>query len=425
MRKSKHIYEEIKAKIESMSIIESHDHLGPDFDGEWPRFDLCDLLFHNLNPDLTTAGMPGVGSHAHTPWDPGIKEAQKKWSVISPYIQNIENMASYKALIRGLKTVYDFPDNTINDNNWKKLNDQVVTAYQRKDWIDHVLQKKGNIRAAVVDMDTLDTDREYLLPSMKMDFMMMQGSDYTGLAKLEGKYDVSLSQFQDLLNLIHRVFKRFVDGGAVAIKSVAAYYRSIYYSEVKEKAARTIFNKGLQNISEDEKIKLQNFIMHYICQLTEESGLPIQFHTGKLAWNFQNVTDTNPVHLTLLLQKYPRLRFDIFHGGIPYTGEFGVMANNYPNAFLDLNGMQWTSFEIARQCLNEWMEMVPQNKIMWGADSYRVYEGTLGQALYFREILSDVLTEKVISGLYDFDFAVELAKKILYENATNFFSIGK
>jgi len=422
MRKSD-VYEDIKNIIDAIPVIESHDHFSPDPDGEWPKFDLCDVLFHNLNPDLTASGMPGGGSHAHTPWGPEIQETEKKWRFFSPYMQNIENMASYRALMRGLKAVYDFPYTSIDDRNWAILNEQVVVAYRRKDWIDYVLQKQGKIFAAVVDMDTLLTDRDYLLPSMKMDFLMMQGSDYIGIKKLEENYDVNLSYLEDLLTLIRQVFQEFVDGGAVAIKSVAAYYRTIYYSEVNENTARNIFLKGLQHISMDEKEKLQNFIMHEICRLSENSGLPMQFHTGKLAWNFQNIENTNPVHLSILMNKYPKLRFDIFHGGIPYTGEFGVLANNYPNAFLDINGMQWTSFEISRRCLSEWIEMVPQNKIMWGADSYRVYEGTLGQVIYFKEMLAGVLAEKVHNGLYDYDFAVELAKKVLYSNAFDFFDI--
>lgn len=423
MKEKAGIYSDIKAVVDTLPIVESHDHFGPDPDGRWPRFDLCDILFHNLNPDLTASGMPGIGSHAATPWRQGAQEASEKWKYIAPYMPNIENMVSYKALLRGLKAVYEFPYEFIDDKNWAMLNEQIVAAYKRNDWIDHVLREKGNIQAAVVDMDTLSTDRDYLLPAMKMDFLMMQGSDPEGLRKLEARFNVSLSMFQNLLDLIRSVFQQFREGGVVAIKSVAAYYRTIRYSDVTEPTAKGIFNRGLQHISQDEKMILQDFIMNEICRLTAESGLPIQFHTGKLAWNFQIIENTNPVHLTTLLKKYPHLRFDIFHGGIPYTGEFGVMANNYPNAYLDINGMQWTSLEISRRCLSEWVEMVPQNKIMWGADSYRVYEGALGQVLYFREMLSDVLAEKIYAGLYSFDFAVELAKRILSGNAIQFFSL--
>ena len=417
------IYEKIKSVIDTLPIVESHDHFAPDPNGEWPRFDLGDILFHNLNSELTVSGMPGIGSHAETPWPQGTQDTAKKWSVVAPYMRNIENMVSYQALLRGFKAVYDFPYVNITDDNWAMLNEQIVAAYQRENWIDYVLREKANIRAAVVDMDTLATGRDYLFPAMKMDFLMMQGSDPVGIKNLEQKYDVSLGTFQALLDLMHSVFQQYREGGAVAIKSVAAYYRTIDYTDVTEAMARGIFDKGLQNISKDEKKILQDFIMNEICRLTAESGLPIQFHTGKLAWNFQYIENTNPVHLTGLMRKFRGLRFDIFHGGIPYTGEFGVLANNYPNAYLDINGMLWTSLEISRHCLSEWLEMVPQNKIMWGADSYQVYEGALGQVFYFREILAEVLADKVASGLYSFDFAIELAKKIMYENVLSFFAL--
>jgi hypothetical protein len=417
------IYSGLKAIIDTFPIVESHEHFAPDPIGEWPRFDLCDILFHNLNADLTASGMPGIGTHAKAPWPEGTQVAFEKWKVIAPYVRNIENMVSYKALLKGIKAVYDFPYENINDSNWSMLNEQVAAAYRRENWIDHVLSEKGKIRAAVVDMDTLKPGRDYLLPAMKMDFLMMQGSDPAMIGKLEERYNVSLNTFLQLLDLIRTVFQQFSNGGAVAIKSVAAYYRTIHYTDVTETTAKSIYEKGLQLLSSDEKKLLQDFIMNEICRLTAESGLPIQFHTGKLAWNFQHVENTNPVHLTTLLKKYPALRFDIFHGGIPYTGEFGVLANNYPNAYLDLNGMQWTSLEISRRCLSEWLEMVPQNKIMWGADSYRVYEGALGQVLYFREMLADVLSDKVFTGLYSFDFSIELAKKIMYENALSFFAL--
>ncbi len=425
MKKQSDIYTNIKAVIDTLPIVESHDHFAPDPNGEWPRFDLCDILFHNLNSDLTASGMPGIGSHAETPWPPGTQDTAQKWSVVAPYMRNIENMVSYKALLRGFKMVYDFPYENIDDDNWEVLNEQIIPAYQRTDWIDYVLGEKGKVLAAVVDMDTLATGKNFLFPAMKMDFLMMQGVDSEGIKKLEQRFNVSLSRFLDLLDLIHSVFQHFKEGGTVAIKSVAAYYRTIDYTDVAEATAKGIFDKGLKNISQNEKKILQDFIMNEICRLAEESGLPIQFHTGKLAWNFQFIENTNPVHLTVLMKKYPGLRFDIFHGGIPYTGEFGVLANNYPNAYLDINGMQWTSLEISQRCLSEWLEMVPQNKIMWGADSYRVYEGALGQILYFREILSEVLADKVSAGLYGFDFAIELAQKIMYENALTFFALRK
>ena len=163
--------ERLRMAIDTFPVISTHEHLGPDPDGAWPQFDLCDLFFHVLNADLTAAGMPGIGSHAQTPWPPDTTDAAIKWKAIQPYLKNIHNMASFKGLLLGLKKIHDFPHNTIDDSNWAILNEQVVAAYQRDDWIDYVLREKCNLKAAIVDMDTVTMDRDYLFPAIKL-FML-------------------------------------------------------------------------------------------------------------------------------------------------------------------------------------------------------------------------------------------------------------
>lgn len=423
MTKIEKLTERFRALIDTFPIVDSHEHLGPDPDGSWPKFDLCDLIFHNLNPDLTASGMPGIGTHAQTPWPLNTTDVSIKWKTISPYMKNITNMASYKGFLLGLKELHNFPYSTIDDSNWAMLNEQIVAVYQQDNWVDFVLKEKCNIKAAIIDMDTVIMDRDYFFPSIKLDYIMMSGLSPKGRKFLEEKHNIKIKSFEDFVDLLHAMFKEYVKKGAVAIKSVAAYYRTIEYNDATAGEAKRIFNLPFKKVTPDMVKTFQDFVMNEICGLTEKSGLPIQFHTGKLAWNFQTLKNTNPVHLTNLLQKYPRLKFGIFHGGIPYTGEFGALANNFPNSFLDINGMLWTSFSITKRCLHEWIEMVPQNKILWGADSYRVLEGVLGQLLYFKKILSEVLAEKVYDGYFNEDFALEIAEKILYKNALNFFSL--
>jgi len=423
MSKLDSITERLREAIDTLPVIDSHDHFSPDPDGTWPQFDLCDLIFHNLNADLTSAGMPGIGTHAETPWTADTTNTAIKWETIRPYLKHIENMASYRGLLVGLKALHHFPHATINDSNWQMLNEQVVASYKKEDWIDYVLQGKCNIKAAIIDMDTVDMDRDYFFPSIKLDYMMMSSLDPKKREFIETKHQTKINFFEKLIELLESLFNEYVKNGAVAIKSVAAYYRPLYYPEISAKEAKEIFNLPADKHTPDQMTRFQNFMMHEICRLTENSGLPIQFHTGKLAWNYRNVADTNPNLLTNLLQKFRTLRFDLFHGGLPYTAEFGILANNFPNAYLDVNGLSWTSHVVTKHCLSEWIEMVPQNKILWGADSYRVLEGALGQLIIFRTILSEVLAEKIHAGYFDEDFAIELAQNIFYKNALNFFSL--
>jgi predicted TIM-barrel fold metal-dependent hydrolase len=423
MNKFEKLTKKLNVQIDTLPIIDSHEHLSPDPDGTWPQFDLCDLIFHNLNADLTSAGMPGVGTHAQTPWPAETTDCSIKWKSIRQYVTNIANMASFKGLLLGLKELHNFPYNMIDDSNWAMLNEQVVAAYQKKDWIDYVLKEKCNMKAAIIDMDTIEMDRDYFFPAIKLDYFMMSGLDPAKRKYIESKHDVKITSFEDFMSCLHSAFEEYVEGGAVAIKSVAAYYRSLFYQEVARAEVEKMFKLSSDRITPDMEKSFQNFVMHEICSLTEKKGLPIQFHTGKLAWNFRNIEDTKPTHLINLLQKYRQLRFDLFHGGYPYTGEFGIIANTFPNAYLDINGLSWTSLEVTKRCLSEWIEMVPQNKILWGADSYRVLEGVLGQLLYFKKILSEVLAQKVYDGYFDENFALEIAEKILFKNALNFFSL--
>jgi predicted TIM-barrel fold metal-dependent hydrolase len=425
MNELEKLQEKILTDVSSLPIIDSHDHIGPDANGIIPEFDLCDLIFYNLNPDLINAGMPGIGTHAQTPWPPESKDSGVKWHAINKYLNNIENLTSYKVLLNGIKELYDFPYQTINDSNWKVLNEQVESAYKNKDWTDFVLKDKCKIIAVIVDMDTIQMDRNYFFPAIKLDYIMMGGLNPLSREKIETKHNTKIQKIEDLVELIHTVFENYTEAGAVAIKSVAAYYRSIKYNLVSFKEAKAIFDTDYKKINREMEKNFQNFVMHEIMKLVNEKEMPIQFHTGKLAWNFQTITNTNPVHLTNLLQKYRSAKFDLFHGGLPYANEFGILANNFPNVYLDLNGLMWTSLLITKKYLSEWIEMVPQNKIVWGADSFRVLEGVVGQVNYFKKILSDVLAEKIIQGYFDEEFALEFARKILYKNAHNLFDIAQ
>ena len=244
-----------------------------------------------------------------------------------------------------------------------------------------------------------------------------------GREKIENKHGIGIQSFDDVLAGLGKIFEEYIRRGAIAIKSVAAYYRSLKYELVTHKEAEEIFNLAEDSRTGEMHYKFQNFIMHHIVKMVDEKEMPIQFHTGKLAWNFQTVTNTNPVLLTNLLQKYRSAKFDLFHGGLPYANEFGILANNFPNVYLDLNGLMWTSFSITKKYLSEWIEMVPQNKIVWGADSFRVLEGVVGQVYYFRKILAEVLAEKVQNGYFDEEAAILLANNILFQNAQDLFSL--
>ena len=69
------------------------------------------------------------------------------------------------------------------------------------------------------------------------------------------------------------------------------------------------------------------------------------------------------MHLVNLFIEYREAKFDLFHGGYPYTGELLALAKNFPNVYLDLCWLHIISPTAAVCMLHEAIETVPVNKI--------------------------------------------------------------
>jgi len=67
--------------------------------------------------------------------------------------------------------------------------------------------------------------------------------------------------------------------------------------------------------------------------------------------------------------------------------------------------------------LHEWLETVPANKIMaFGGDYFNV-EGVYSHLLFAKQVVSNVLTQKVKDGYFTEDEALKTARMILHDNA--------
>jgi len=99
-----------------------------------------------------------------------------------------------------------------------------------------------------------------------------------------------------------------------------------------------------------------------------------------------------------------------------------VLAKNYPNVYLDFSWLPLISPEVSRHRLSEWLEMVPCNKFTWGGDAFHVEEA-YGHVAYFRQVVADVLGEKVEGGYFDQRTALNIARRILYENAREIYKL--
>ena len=97
----------------------------------------------------------------------------------------------------------------------------------------------------------------------------------------------------------------------------------------------------------------------------------------------------------------------------------GVLAKYFPNVYLDACWLSDISISGYKRALSEWLEIVPSNKIFaWGGDQM-VIEHSYASLLLAKDLIADVIVDKVNSGYFNKNLGISVMKKILGQNAIN------
>ncbi|MFA5816766.1 MAG: amidohydrolase family protein [Bacteroidales bacterium] len=148
----------------------------------------------------------------------------------------------------------------------------------------------------------------------------------------------------------------------------------------------------------------------------------MQIHTGL---NGGDIENSKPTHLVNLFQEYPDVKFILFHGAYPYGGELAVLAKKFTNVYIDMCWLYIISPSYSERYLHEWLETVPANKIMaFGGDFLHV-EGVYSHLLLAKQIVSNVLIDKVKDGYLTENEAIKIAQMIFHDNAVRILNLKK
>jgi hypothetical protein len=354
--------------------------------------------------------------------------------MIRPYLPRVRSAAYYKVYMRAFRDLFNFQDLEIDDRNWESLSMKIVEANKRPGWYRYVLKEKSNVDAAFLDPSPFrpagrfDVDREFFLPVFRINPFLYgcdrQKRDIDGnsVYQIANEWGVEVTTFDDYLGLIDTAFRKAMDARAACIKAGIAYERSLEIREAEEEDAKGVFNMGGRIISPSDSKKFEDYVLRLMIKRATEEGLPIQIHAGMHAGSGNVLANSSPLLLNNLFLDYPDARFDIFHGGYPFSRELGVLAKTFPNVYLNFCWLPMISPTVAKNCLDEWIELVPNNKLLWGGDCLRV-ESAYGSISFAKETVSEALAEKVEKGYLSQVEALDLARKIFRENAWELFNL--
>jgi len=346
-------------------------------------------------------------------------DPEARWREISPWVKATSNLGMMRVWVEGFRALYGFEDREITDRNWKELSERITRENERPDWERYVMREKANIeRALLDDENSLERDRDLFVPVMRLNQWATPNGLPAALDAFEQKLNLSIRTFDELLHAIDLVVERFVSAGGGAIKNgIAASSISLRYERRTRAEAEAIFNEVMLNWYTSNPRPFIDYIVRYFLERTIDAGIPMQIHTGNANGPGAIISRCNPIGLELLAADYPEANLDIFHAGFPYLREAIALAKINRGVYLDLCWMPWLSPRMTRTLLAEALDSVPATKILAFGGDCGYLEGTIGAAVITRRIVAEVLAEMVEEGAISEDYAVWVARRILYENA--------
>lgn len=151
---------------------------------------------------------------------------------------------------------------------------------------------------------------------------------------------------------------------------------------------------------------------------------PLQFHTG-LGDNDINLIKSNPAHLQSFIKAYPEVPMVLLHSAYPYTQEAGYLASVYKNVYLDFGEVfPHISQDGQKTIIKQLFELTPVNKLLWSTDGHWFPETYALANAQVREVLSEVLTKRVIKGQITLEQAADITKKIFFDNSNELYKLN-
>lgn len=415
------LYGRLKAALDAVPAIDTHDHLRPFGDLIAP--DDTDrgrgMTLHSI---WRTSYYPWI--HPLAPWPAGGTFAAW-WAEAKDDFDQARATSFYRYLLPAFRDLYGVDFDTISDEDAAELNERIFANYRDPRWLEEVITRRANIELMFIDPYwarlKFETAYKFSVPVLNVT-LLIQGSHPERFANpLDSPYVYAqrsgekIATLDDYLRVVERIFQDAVAADVACLKSTLAYQRSLRFENVSRERAERAFGRPPDEVSAQEQQDFEDFLCWRICELSARYELPFQIHTGQA-----RIQGSNPLLLVDLIEANPKTKFILFHGGFPWVGETGVIAMRFPNVWIDSVWLPTLSYTMAKRAYQEWLEVMPANRLMWGADTAQA-EGIYAATEWTKQCLAEALAEKVERGELREEHALRIGRQVMRENALELF----
>jgi len=423
-------YSSLLDHIQSLAIIDTHEHLPFEADRPKDADVLAEWLVHYFSCDLISAGLADKDLAVVRDSRKAIKD---RWEIVAPYWHAAESTGYGRALAIAARDLYGIDE--INARTIHKLDRKFREARERGGHYAFVLKKKSGIALSIRDsMPTpYGETADPFVFTLRTDSFICP-THYTQMRAAGAEVGLEVHTLCDWMDVTRRQIEKYLNGRTrvVCLKCGLAYHRSLRFDKVTRADAERAFNEFFEDGNLPDwrpPIKagkaLSNWMMHFVCRVADDHQLAYQIHTGLQEGNGNIVYDSNPELLSNLFLEYRNVKFDIFHMGYPYVMELGALAKNFRNVFIDMCWGHIISPEAARRALVEWLDAVPANKISAFGGDYCFIDGVYGHQYLARRNVARALAEKVTDGSISPARAEEIATWLFVDNPQRLFGLER
>ncbi len=394
---------EIITELEKLYIYDCHEHLDPESKRLAQEPDAFTLFSHYCQHDLYTAGMDKE-TMAKILWQPG--DIDWKWRTFEPFYKKTKHTSYFRAAHIAMEKFYG--EGELTCENVHVVSDRIKKA-NTKGLYDRVLRDSCKIIASInCDGPLDDTYSGRILQTVRaIDELCSREAILKTLSGKTGSLD-------DVLEVCQKHIRNAKAMKAVGIKFLAFSIDEVTRADAEATLARLLADPSLQL---PRRNPLNEFILCYQMRTTHENELVCCMHTGY--WN--DYRELSPANLLPFIMKNQDVKIDLYHVGYPYMREAIMLGKVWPNVRMNMCWTYLISQRFAFDALDEMIEMLPDNKIFGFGGDYYVVEKVFGHLIMARETIARVLAKKVRDKALTLERALEIARKMLYDNPKEFY----
>ncbi len=228
------------------------------------------------------------------------------------------------------------------------------------------------------------------------------------------------------IDFVDQTLHRWQQQGAVAVKFIDAYLRTLHIAEISQIQAARLYADGQKRpLPRDEYVALQDFVWRHILLEAGKLHLVVHIHSSLGIPPFMRTYDSDVSNLDDVLTdpQFFATPIVLIHGGLPWN-EIAAYQALKPNVWIDISTMAFLyPVPAFADRLRAYLVLAPE-KVLYGTDA-APYPSVVGGADVLHIMLSRATRDALylaLAGLVRDSVineaeAVEIGRGVLRENA--------